>query len=79
VTGTGIRVPDGGRLFTLKPDKQKRVWEAAQRVDLFLWVDAQKRTCQHVYPDDAVHRAAACRLLGIEIGEQDGAPDSLSP
>jgi hypothetical protein len=79
VTVTGIRVPDGARLFTLKPAKQKRVWVAARRVDLFLWVDAQKRTCQHVYPDDAVHRAAACRLLGIEIGEHDRAPDSLPP
>src|SRR3984893_14918642 len=76
VTVTGIRVPDGPRLYTLKPDKQRKVWEAARRVDLFLWIDAEKRTCQHVYPDDAVHRAAACRLLGIEIGEHDGAPDS---
>jgi hypothetical protein len=77
VTVTGIRVPAGPRLYTLKPDKQRKVWEAARRVDLFLWIDAEKRTCQHVYPDDAVHRAAACRLLGIEIDEHDGAPDSL--
>lgn len=79
VTVTGIQVPDGSRLFTLKPDKQKRVWQAARRVDLFLWVDAQKRTCQHVCPDDAVHRVAVCRLLGIEIGGQDGASGSLPP
>jgi hypothetical protein len=75
VTITGIQVPDGPRLFTMKPDKQKRVWQAARRIDLFLWVDAQKRTCQHVYPNDAVHRAAACGLLGFEIGEEDRAPD----
>jgi hypothetical protein len=76
VAVTGIQVPDGPRLFTFKPDKQKQVWEAARRVDLFLWVDAQKRTCQHLYPDDAVHRVAACRLLGVEIGEEKGTPDS---
>ena len=40
VTVTGIRVPDGPRLYTLKPDKQRKVWEAARRVDLFLWIDA---------------------------------------
>jgi hypothetical protein len=66
VTVTGIQVPDGPRLYTLKPDRQKQVWEAARRVDLFLWIDAQNRTCQHVYPDDAIHRAEACALLGIE-------------
>src|ERR1700674_5342054 len=60
-------MPAETRLFS-RPSK--RVWQAARRVDLFLWVDAQKRTCQHVCPDDAVHRAAACRLLGIEIGGQ---------
>jgi hypothetical protein len=75
---TGIQVSDGTRLFTMKPDKQKRVWQAARCIDLFLWVDAQKRTCQHVYPDDAVHRAAACGLLGIEIGKEDRAPDPSS-
>lgn len=70
ITVTGIQVPDGPRLYTLKPDRQKQVWQAARRVDLFLWIDAQKRTCQHVYPDDAPHRAAACILLGIEMGKE---------
>jgi hypothetical protein len=72
VTVTGIQVPDGPRLYTLKPDRQKQVWEAARRVDLFLWIDAQNRTCQHVYPDDAIHRAAACALLGFEISGSGG-------
>jgi hypothetical protein len=70
ITVTGIQVPDGPRLYTLKPDRQKQVWESARRVDLFLWIDAQNRTCQHVYPDDAIHRAAACALLGIEMGKE---------
>jgi hypothetical protein len=67
VTVTGIQVPNGPRLFTLKPDKQTQVWQAARRIDLFLWIDAKKRTCQHVYPNDAVHRVAACELLGIVV------------
>jgi hypothetical protein len=66
---TGIQVPDGPRLFTMKPAKQAKVWDAARRIDLFLWIDPQKRSWQHVYPDDAVHRAMACDLLGIEISE----------
>jgi len=34
------------------------------------------RTCQHVYPNDATHRAAACRLLGLEISEESTAAKS---
>jgi hypothetical protein len=67
---TGIQVPDGPRLFTLTPDRQKQIWESARRIDLFLWIDAEKRTCQHTCPADAVHREAACTLLGIEIGQE---------
>jgi hypothetical protein len=73
---TGIQVPDGPRLFTLEPDRQKQICEAARRVDLFLWIDPQTRTWQHAYPSDAVHRETACALLGIEIGKEDGAPAS---
>jgi hypothetical protein len=76
VTLTGIQVPDGPRLFTLKPERQKQIGEAARRVDLFLWIDPEKCTCQHAYPADAVHREAACALLGIEIDKEDRAPGS---
>jgi hypothetical protein len=70
---TGIPVPNGPRLYTLKPDRQKQVWESARQVDLFLWIDAQNRTCQHVYPNDTIHREAACNLLGLEISEESTA------
>jgi hypothetical protein len=73
VTLTGIQVSDGPRLFTLKPDRQKQVWEAARRVDLFLWIDAEKRTCQHAYPANSVHCEAACALFGLEIVKEDEA------
>jgi hypothetical protein len=63
---TGIPVPGGTPLFTLKPGKQQHVWEAARRVDLFLWVDAKARSWQHAYVSDAPHRAEACALLGIQ-------------
>jgi hypothetical protein len=76
VTVTGIQVPDGPRLFTLKPDRQKQVWEAARRVDLFLWIDPEKRTCQHAYPADSVHREAACALFGLETVDEDEAASS---
>jgi hypothetical protein len=69
VTVTGIQVPDGPRLYTLKPDRRKQIWEAARHVDLFLWIDAEKRTWRHAYPNDAIHRVAACALLGFEISE----------
>src|SRR5260370_30439290 len=65
VTLTGIPVSGGAPLFTMTLDKQKRVWKAARRVDLFLWVDAHEHSWQHAYVDDAVHRATGCALLGI--------------
>jgi hypothetical protein len=74
ITLAGIPLPGGPNLFTLKLDHLKRVWEAARRIDLFIWVDAQERSCQHLYANDAAHRATACGLLGIEFSEQDAAP-----
>jgi hypothetical protein len=65
VTLTGIPVPGGQPLFTLKLNHQMQVWEAARRVDLFLWVDAQKRSWQPLYANDAIHRATVCELLGV--------------
>jgi ribosomal protein L7/L12 len=75
-TVTGIQVPDGPRLYALKPDRQKQIWKAARRVDLFLWIDAQNRTWHHAYPNDAAHRAKACGVLGIEMKERDAATSS---
>src|ERR1700722_16202413 len=79
VTLGGIPVPGAPHLFALKPDHQKEVWKAARRIDLIFWVDPQKRSCQPLYANDAIHRAAACDLLGIKTGEQKVASDLLSP
>lgn len=77
VTLTGIQVPDGPRLFTLQPDRRKLICAAARRVDLFLWIDADKRTWQHAYPADSIHREAACALCGVEIVEENEAASSV--
>ena len=66
VTLAGIPAAGGANLFTLKLDHQKEVWEAARRVDLFLWVDAQERSWDPLYANDAVHRATVCSLFGIQ-------------
>ncbi len=65
VTLAGIPAPRGP-LFTLKFEHQKEVWEAARRVDLFLWVDPRERSWQPLYANDAVHSATVCSLLGIQ-------------
>jgi hypothetical protein len=79
VTLTGVPVPGGPSLFTLKLDHQKEVWEAARRVDLFLWVDPQTGSWQPLYANDAVHREAVCSLLGIQDeSSQQSLPNSRS-
>jgi hypothetical protein len=66
----GIRAPDGRRFFPLvndadKWDVQKGVWEAARKIDLYVWVDPQKRTWLPFRPAGAQRLAEACNLLGI--------------
>jgi len=63
----GIRAPDGRRFFPLvndadKWDVQKGVWEAARSIDLYVWVDPQKRTWQPFRPAGAQRLAEACDL-----------------
>lgn len=75
----GLKVPGGGRglfIFDEKkqgdkdqevPDeKQKEVWEAAKSIDLYLWVDPQKKTWVYRFPLGAKRLAEACALVGIE-------------
>jgi hypothetical protein len=62
----GIPVPGGPNLFPLKLDHQKEVWAAARRIDLFLWVDPQRRFWQPLYANDALHRTTVCSLFGIQ-------------
>lgn len=66
----GFRAPDGGRLFPLVSEKdkwevQKDLWEAARSIDLYVWVDPRKRTCQTFRPAGAKRLIEACELLGL--------------
>jgi large subunit ribosomal protein L30 len=66
----GMRAPDGRRFFPLVNDEdnwevQKGVWEAARSIDLYVWVDPQKRMWQAFRPAGAQRLAEACDLLGI--------------
>jgi hypothetical protein len=62
-TVAGLAAPDGKRIFMLSRKMQEQVLNAARRVDLFLWIDAQKRTCQHVSVNGAAHQASLLLLL----------------
>lgn len=80
-TITGLAAGDGKRLFMLSRSVQERTLEAAGKVDLFLWIDARKRTCQHVSVNGAPHQQAALDLLGLsnEEGSGGGAQTPSSP
>jgi hypothetical protein len=44
---------------------QEGVWEAARSIDLYVWLDPQKRAWQAFHPAGAKRLAEACDLLGI--------------
>jgi hypothetical protein len=64
-TIAGLPTSDGKTLFMLGRKKQRQVCEAARKIDLFLWIDATARTCQHLTAADEKHRAAALGLFGL--------------
>jgi ribosomal protein L30 len=66
LTVGGLPATDGKRIFMLGCKMQKQVLEAARKVDLFLWIDADKRTCQHVSVNGAPHQAAVLALFGLK-------------
>jgi hypothetical protein len=58
-------VPNGNPVFMLGKKMQKQVMDASRKIDLFLWIDATKRTIQHTSATDAKHRKAALKLFGL--------------
>jgi large subunit ribosomal protein L30 len=64
-TIAGLPVPGAAPVFMLSREMQQEVLEAARRIDLFLWIDAKKRTCQHLSPNGAAHQTAALNLLKL--------------
>ncbi len=65
-TIAGLPAPDGKRIFMLSRKMQEQVLNAARKVDLFLWIDAEKGTCQHVSVNGAPHLKAALDLLDLK-------------
>jgi hypothetical protein len=61
----GLPAGDGTRVFMLSRELQKPVVGSARNIDLFLWIDAEKRTLQHASVDGAAHRETALDLLGL--------------
>jgi large subunit ribosomal protein L30 len=64
-TFEGLPAGDGKRVFMLCYKLQKQVNDAAKRIDLFLWIDAENGTVQHIGVDGAPHQQAALDLLGL--------------
>jgi hypothetical protein len=44
----GLPVGDGKRIFMLCRELQEQVLDGARKIDLFLWIDAEKRALQYV-------------------------------
>jgi hypothetical protein len=63
-TIAGLPIPNSDRrLFMLSRKMQQQVIDAARRIDLFLWIDAQNRICQHLSTNDAPRQAATLDLF----------------
>lgn len=65
----GAKIQGGGYVFPLGEERQKDLWQAARKIDMFLWVDANDGSVSHVYPADAPHRETACNMFGIDKAE----------
>lgn len=66
-TIVGLPVPGGKSIYLLGRKMQHQVMAAARKVDLFLWIDASARTCQHLTDPNAKHRTTALQLLGLPL------------
>jgi ribosomal protein L30 len=66
-TLAGLSVPNSPRrIFMLSRKMQQQVLDAASRIDLFLWIDAQKRTLQLLSTNGAKHQNVALDLLSLK-------------
>jgi hypothetical protein len=66
-TIAGLPVPGSDRRpFMLSRKMQQQVMDAARHIDLFLWIDAQKRTREHLSTNGAPHQKAALDLFGLQ-------------
>jgi len=64
-TIAGLPLDDKTRVPLLPRKTKEQVLDAARKIDLFLWIDAQKGTYQHLSTNGAKHQASALDLLGL--------------
>ena len=70
LTIAGMSAPELGKsIFMLSRKAQEQVLGAARKIDLFLWIDAEKGTLNHVSVNDAPRQAAVLDLLGLKSDE----------
>lgn len=69
----GLELPDGRRAILVHDknekvpgQRQRRVWDAARTIDLYVWIDANKGTVEYRQPIGAKRLAEACDLVGIK-------------
>jgi Ribosomal protein L30p/L7e len=67
----GLPMGNGKWLPVLCRKLQEHVLEAATEIDIFLWIDAEKGTLQHVSVVGAPHQRAALDLLNLSIDEKE--------
>jgi hypothetical protein len=61
----GLPAGDGKPVAVLSHELQLTVLEAARKIDLFLRIDAEKSTLQHVSVNGATHQQTGLDLLGL--------------
>jgi large subunit ribosomal protein L30 len=66
-TIAGLPVPGSDhRVFMLSRKMQQQVLDAARHIDLFLWIDAQKGSCEHLSTNGAPRQKATLDLFGLQ-------------
>jgi ribosomal protein L30 len=65
MTLVGIETPAGGTLPLLPRQEQHQVWSDAQTIDLYVWINPETRTVEHLVPAQAQQVSQACDLLDI--------------
>jgi large subunit ribosomal protein L30 len=61
----GLQDPGGRPVYLIPRELREQMWKAAREIDLFLWIDAEKGTLQHVSVNGAPHQQAVLDLLGL--------------
>lgn len=80
MTIEGIRGPDGRHLFLHDEEKseeeareaQEKLWDAARRIDLIVWIDVHTGKCHLIFPLGAEQLAEARDLFGVKPPEPRG-------